>query len=221
MQTSKQTSKQRKKTVTKNNRNLETIPRGMTIVPDTVRTKLRFWKAFAVNLSAINYSGVRFRPSAAFEPDPLTSDQPRGFTEWSNFYSSYKVSGSQCKLEVINPSNVTPVQACLLPVNLDPGASPSSGAVTGSIEQPFARRKMVSLVGGPLTTINHSMTTEKLFGNPMTKYDENFTALVTGVPVNNWYWFVTFYSLAVIPGGIVAHIFIDIDVTFYDRKRLN
>lgn len=198
-----------------------TIPKGMIFMPDKITTNLRFWKAFAVNLSATNYAGVRFMPSAALAPDPLTSDDPKGFAQLAAIYSSYRVHSSTAKLEVVNPSNVTPVQVCLLPVNLDPGASPSASSVASSLEQPYAKRKMSSLIGGPLTTISSSMSTERIFGSSMVRTDDNFAALVNTIPVNNWYWYITFYSLAVIPGGIVAHFFIDMNLTFYDRRRLD
>jgi len=198
-----------------------TVPRGITIMPDQFKTKLRFWKAFAMNLSASTVGGVRFQPSAAFNPDPLTADVPKGFAQFAAFYGSYRVHSSTCKVEVVNPSSVTPVQVCLLPVNLDPGASPTAPVVVGSIEQPYAKRRMSSLVGGPLTTITSEMSTERIFGSSMVRTDDNFASLTNTIPVNNWFWFITFYSLAVIPGGIVAHAFIDMDITFYDRLRLN
>lgn len=193
----------------------------MTILPDKINCKLRFWKAIAINLSATTTAGVRFQPTAALSPDPLTTDLPKGFTEWANFYNSYRVHSSSCKVEVVNPSNVTPVQVTLLPLNLDPGASPAASVVVGSSEQPYAKRKMTSLVGGPLTMITNRMTTQKIFGSKMVATDDNFASITSSIPVNNWFWFITFYALAVIPGGIVCHCFIDIDIDFYDRRRLN
>lgn len=193
----------------------------MTILPDKINCRLRFWKSTAINLSATATAGIRFQPSACLNPDPLTTDVPKGFAEWAAFYNSYRVKRSTCKVEVVNPSGVTPVQVCLLPVNLDPGASPTASVVVGSLEQPYAKRKMTPLVGGPITMLDQSISTKKIFGSPMTDVDDNFASLTTTIPVNNWYWFITFYALATIPNGIVCHTFIDIDVDFYDRRRLN
>jgi hypothetical protein len=198
-----------------------TIPRGVKIMPDKILTHMSFWKAFAANLSAVTTAGFRISPSSAFSPDPLGASQFAGFTEMANFYFSYRVVASTCRVEVINPSNVTPVMVGLVPSNTDPGASPSSTTVISSIENPYAKSKTAALTGSPVTTLTNSITTQRIYGNRMVLIDDSFASLVSTNPINNWWWFVTLYSLAVIPSGISVNLFCSIDIEFYDRRRLD
>ena len=79
----------------------------------------------------------------------------------------------------------------------------------------------LTAVGGPLTRIENRMSTEKIFGSPMVKYDDNFAALVNAVPVNNWFWVVTFYVLSPTTKSIVCNFYCEVDVEFYDRFALS
>jgi len=67
------------------------------------------------------------------------------------------------------------------------------------------------------------MSTEKIFGSPMVRYDDNFAALVNAIPVNNWFWIVAIYAGAVQSAAepVFVNIGVDIDIDFYDRAFLN
>lgn len=56
----------------------------------------------------------------------------------------------------------------------------------------------------------------------MTDFDDSFASLVTGIPLNNWFWIVSAYSLATIPSSdpVLVNIYIDIEIEFYDRAFL-
>jgi len=144
-----------------------------------------------------------------------------GFTELSALYNSYRVTVSRIKVETINPSVLTPLEVVVCPTNLDPGASPS-GAYCGSLKlQPYAVSKQTGLAGSPKTTVDCTMSTEKIFGSSMVYYDDNFSSLVTTVPNNNWFWVVGFVTANLIPTNSVQFtVTIEVGVEFFDRVVL-
>lgn len=201
------------------------IPRSVNCsVPDRMRTTLRFWKVVPINLSVSNTGGVRFQPSGPFDVDPLVGGStPKGFAELASLYASYRVRSSFCKAEMVSPGLQTPVTLILLPMNADPGSSPTAATVTDAVEQPYAVSQTGSLRGGPMTQLTNTMTTEKIFGSPMVKYDDSFASLTSTTPVNNWFWFIAFYAPAVIPsseGAVICYVYMEIEVDFYDRRFL-
>lgn len=200
-----------------------TIPRSVGfVVPDRMRTSLRYWKAVTVSLGVTNTGGHRWQPSAAFDIDPLIGGTTMtGYAEMAAIYRSYRVKTSRIVAEFSNPSTITPVMCTVVPLNTDPGSSPPTAEVLTAREQPYAKSKTSTLAGGPLVRLVSSMSTRKIYGNPMTDYDDNFASLVTTVPNNNWFWFVSVYALALIPTNPISiNVLIEIDVEFYDRAFL-
>jgi hypothetical protein len=196
------------------------VPRNVaTVIPDRLVTTLRWWKSVPVNLSAVSTAALRFTPSSALDPDPLGSAKPLGFTELANLYNSYRVLKSMAEAETVNTGDV-PITTTLFPSNTDPGASPVPAYVTASRLQAFAVSNTGALKGGPISRLTNSMTTQKMFGNKMIRYDDNFAALVNTVPVNNWYWVVTFYAPAVAPSAAILSFYCEMEVEFYDRANL-
>ncbi len=195
------------------------VPRSVgAYMPDRLRTTLRFWKSVAISLTSPTTNLIRFIPSSVYDPDPVGGvTKPAGFAELAAIYGSYRVKSSYARVELINEGDVT-TRVCLLPTNLDPGASPSANYVISSNEQPYAVSKTLSAVGGPVGIIENSMTTEKIFGSPMVKYDDNFAALTNTFPVNNWFWAVSFYALSAATKAVVCNFYMEMDVDFYDRN---
>ena len=197
-----------------------TVPRSIcTIIPDRFVTTLRWWKSVPINLSATSTAAVRFSPSSAFDPDPLGTTRPVGFDQLSNLYNSYRVLRSTAFAEGVNAGTV-PITMTLLPANTDPGTTPVPAYITASRLQSYAQSKTGALVGGPICKLSSSMSTQKMFGNKMIEFDDNFAALVNAIPVNNWYWVVTFYAPAVAPVGFILSFYMDMEVEFYDRANL-
>ncbi len=199
------------------------IPRRCLIMPDKLVTTLRWWQAPPVNLLSQTWAGLRYNANGAFDPDPTAgSTTPSGFNQLAAMYNSYRGLRSRIKVDVINPDPAVPVTVVVAPVNLDPGVAPSSNYIISLVQNAYAKHKMLAPVGAPAIRITNSMTTQRIFGNRMVLYDDNFTALVTSNPVNVWYWVVGFYSPAVHSvSGVVANVEFEMDVEFYDRKVLN
>lgn len=200
-----------------------TIPRGGCIVPDRLRTRLKYWINPVISL-AVNTTGVQnFTPTAAQDiGGSLSGTMPPGFAELAALYRTYRVLGSKIKVEAINTSNNSAIRVGVLPVNHDPGLSPTPGWVTAAVEQKYSVSKMIAGTGSPVVKITNRMTTERIYGTSAVLTDDNFSSLVTGTPINNWFWIVYYYSFATIPVAtpLILNIWIEIDIDFYDRAVL-
>lgn len=201
-----------------------TIPKSVNCwMPDRLRTTLRWWNSPVLNLSTVTYGNLRYQPSAAFDIDPAVGGTAIvGYNELANIYGSYRVSASRCKIEFCSSALSTPIRVILCPTNLDPGSSPTGPQVVQLVDQPYAVSKLASVRGGPTTRLEQGMSTQKIFGSPMTQYDDNFASLTSTVPNNNWYWVVAWFASATVPlteGIINLNVMIDIEVEFYDRRR--
>jgi len=204
---------------------LLTLPQGVGlsgILPDRFITRLRYWKQGSDSLAVTAFATHRYRPSSAFDVDPTVGGTSMaGFTELATLYGSYRVTFSRAKLEVINPSVLTPFEAMLAPVNVDPGASPSGAYSFALREQPYCVSKSVPLAGGPMAVLTNSMSTEKIYGTEMIYTDDNFSSLVTTSPVNNWFWVLSFNTANLIPtNSIQWTLTVDVTVEFFDRLFL-
>lgn len=197
------------------------VPRSVgLIMPDRYYCALRYWQSGTTNLSVSNYGSFRFRPSAAYDVDPTAgSTSMAGFSELAALYGSYRVTSSKCVFEVVNP-NTSPILAMLVPLNVDPGTSPSVGIVNSYKEQPYSRSRLVPCTGVEPITLRCDISTEKIYGSKMVYMDDNFSSPVGGIPANNWYWAVGLTSPGVITNPISWIITIDVGVEFYSRTRL-
>lgn len=191
------------------------------ILPDMYVSKLRYWKQVKWDFTATNTIVARFRPSSAYDVDPLVgSTAMAGFAELATLYGSYRVISSKIAVQVVNPSAANPVNCSVTPVNIDPGAAPSSAYVLSLRENPYGKFGVVGLSGSPPLKINNQMSTQKIFGGRMTRYDDNFSALVTASPANNWWWIIGGYSFVLDPSLCWITVTIDVNVEFYDRLPL-
>lgn len=195
------------------------IPRRVGLgAPDRLYTSLRFWKSLTFNLSVNGQAGARLIPTNAFDVDPtLGSTSMPFFSELAAIYGRYRVTTSKAKFEIVNSSNITPVEAILIPLNTDPGPTPTAPNVISWRANPYGKSKMTGLTGSPTTVITNSISTEKIFGSKMVYYDDAFQSVVTTGPTNNFYWEFAVFSFAAIPTLIYANIACDVGIEFFDR----
>lgn len=197
------------------------LPRNMLIMPDRIRTHLRLFISKVFNLSVSTQGAFRFRPTGAQQIDPLGALSFPGWTDLSGIYSSYRVHSSTFRIETCNPSNSQLVHICIVPLNADPGATPSLVFVEAAASQPFAKWTSAALLGGPCAILSSAMSTEKMYGNRgVTLSDDNFGALVSAIPVNNWYWMVCAFTQGVIAANFTVNCYICVEIEFYDRFQL-
>lgn len=193
--------------------------KGLSLVfPPRMSLKLKFWTIQPLSLAAAIAANYRWRPTAAFDVDPaLGGTAMPGFAEAAAFYSTYRVISSKIKCTVSNPSATLPVTVMVIPLNADPSNSMSSANVIACSGNPYARMKVMGLLGSPPSVVVNEMTTQKIYGDPAIYYDHNFSSLVTSVPTNNWFWNVAIYSSAFIATALVVNVEVEVDCEFYDR----
>jgi hypothetical protein len=193
--------------------------KGMALVfPPRMSIKLKFWTNQTLSLAASLGANYRWRPSAAFDVDPaLGGTAMPGFAEAATFYATYRVISSRIKVTASNPSSTLPITLIVLPLNADPTNAMSVPNIIACSGNPYAKMKIIGLLGANPAVVNNSMTTQKIYGDPAVFYDHNFTSLVTTVPANNWFWNVAIYSSAVIATPVVINTEVEVDCEFYDR----
>lgn len=165
--------------------------RGLGVqFPDKVRVRLRFTEFIGSTITVgSSFITQRFRPTNVFDVDPvLGSTAVPGFQEMANIYGSYRTVASSCSLQASQNGTQSAMSIVVVPLNQDPGASPSSVVAASWYGAFGSKSALCSQIGGPPITIKNSMTTEKIFGTKAVYFDDNFSAPVTGGPTNNWYW---------------------------------
>jgi hypothetical protein len=167
------------------------------------------------------YATRRWRPSAAFDIDPLIgSDAIPGFAELAALYGNYRVTVSRAHMMITNPSTSLGVQLIVVPLSEDPGASPDGNTLNSWPDNPFAKSKLCGLLGSPPCSITCEMTTEKLFGTNEVYTDDVYAASVATVPSRNWYWAVG-VATGTAPTANISCTLVykfDIGIKFYKRK---
>jgi hypothetical protein len=198
------------------------LPRQVGLaLPDRYICKLRYWKSVQLSLNTINTPSVRFSPSNAYDIDPLlASTAMSGYVELAAIYGSYRVTGSDIVVECINASTAHPVRLMVGATNVDPGGTPSAPYILSLAEQPYAKSTIVGLAGGPPARVKNHLTTERIYGNPMVLYDDNFSAPTTGSPSNNWWWVIGLYSQSLFAQTATLNVTIEVEVQFYNRNFL-
>jgi hypothetical protein len=190
------------------------------VFPPRMLMKLKYWTQIGLVLTVNTFANYRFRPTAAFDVDPaLGGTAMAGFAEASAFYQTYRVSKSAIKVTLLNPSTTLPVTLIVLPMNADPTNSFGVANIIASMGNPYAVSKTSGSSAFP-ARVSAEMTTKKIFGDAEVLFDHNFTALVTTVPNNNWFWNVCVLSPAVIATAVYAIVEIEVDCEFYDRNFL-
>jgi hypothetical protein len=198
------------------------LPRQVGLaLPDRYICKLRYWKSIQISLNVSNTQAIRFSPSNAYDVDPLlASTAMSGYVELAAIYGAYRVTGSDIMVEATNSSPTHPVRLIVGATNVDPGGTPSAAYVLSLAEQPYAKSTIVSLAGGPASKIKNQLSTERIYGNPMVKYDDNFSAPTTASPSNNWWWVIGIYAQSLFTQVFTVNVTMEVDIEFYNRNFL-
>lgn len=200
------------------------LPRSVSnIMPDRYYTRLRYYGSQNLTIAA-GAAGVarRWQPSGAYDIDPLLgSTATPGFAEFAAFYDQYRVTVSRIRVEISNTST-TPCQATVVPLNADPGASPTLNTIQSWPNQSYAKVVQVPGIGAPPVRMDCEMSTEKIFGSKQVYFDDNFMSLTNTVPTNNWFWAVGLATNAFVGSATTydVAIYIDIGCEFFARKQL-
>jgi hypothetical protein len=197
-----------------------------TIVPDAIRVRLIWYDSNTVfNNAGAGYVSKRFQPSSAYDLDPLIGGTAvPGFNEWAAFYKKYRVLSSKTIVTAANYDANTVVQLVMVPLHVDPGATPVLNTITSWLSQPFSRKAILSKSGGmDRATVALSLSHRDFVGSDTLLYDDSYSSNVTTNPVNNIFLAVGFYvigGVATFTTGVATNITISIMCEFYERQEI-
>lgn len=171
-----------------------------------------------------NYAYIRYQPSAAYDVNPsLGTTAMSGFAELAALYNKYRVHASKISVLLSNQEDFG-VTAMVLPLNVDPGSSPSITTIQSYQMQPFCTRRVLSSKGGQdKASFKKYMSSKKIIGSNSFKYEENYASAVNTIPADNWYWIIALTTMGgtyFTTKGVVYDVLITCYVEFYDRKSL-
>jgi hypothetical protein len=204
-----------------NARNTEHIPQSFLIASPSTITTLRYESVLAnpINNAGSSFASVRFRPSSAFDVDPVLGGTVMpGFSTYATLYARYRMVKFKCVVTFVNLESF-PVDVIVFPSNFDLGANYTQ--VQSQFSNSFARFKMLSPTGGMDRCVIHSpwLTAAKLNGDDGTMFDDSYASVVTTSPTNN-----TFINIAVWSGnsntlnkGVATEITITTQYKFYEQ----
>ncbi len=175
--------------------------------------------AYSTNLTLpANLIPAQFgiRGNGPYDPWSATGGtQPVNYDDWSAIYAQYKVLS--CRIMVRFNSPGTLIQAAIVPT-LD--SVVSFNTFDEAVAQPFVTVCEYGAQQG--TWFGNTMDTAKLFGQSRTQFtgdNEEFAAVVTGVPNSQWYWTVTARDPSSAGISLVpVEIMVEYKTLFYDRQ---
>lgn len=201
-------------------RRVTTTVRGVTGVPDSVRTKLVYHDQ--VTISGVSAGLHVFRGNSIYDPDfTSTGHQPLYTDYYDETYSKYKVLGSTITVELVNWTSADSPYLIVLP--LTEAISSLSGVSFYELsELPRARMTNYQAPSGRVPIkIKYNMKTSVILGlmDGAIK-DEDYSATFTNNPGSIWYWNLALYCAAA--NNMVQYMKISIvyDVLIYERKEI-
>lgn len=194
------------------------------IVGDRTFAKLTFTDTAhsTMNAAGASATNVRYRPTAAFDVDPIVgSTSTPGFAEWAAFYRYYRVHAFAYKVQFTNADTESMTVYCL-PMNTDPLPNAAFSTASQFVCQPYAKVKQVSGAGGmDRAFISGYVNCKKLVGSKTFNYDDNYSSIVNTIPTNNIYLAVGALSQRVaMTNGMNFWFRVTMYVEFYERVPL-
>lgn len=196
-------------------------PRGNSMFgfPDRMITTLSFWEQNSPTWTAETYKIYSYRGTSCFDPRTAAGGlQPEGFDLFALVYSSYRVLGCKCTISVSgSTTGNVPVTMILCPVNADPTGLTGSQFLALA-NNPYGKKKLFN-VGGPAVSLSTYMTAARMFGSEMVNTDDNFAALVSTNPVNNFFFGLGLYAGTTLTATLpyFLNVTLEYKVQFYDR----
>lgn len=145
-----------------------------------------------------------------------------GWTAMTNMYRFYRVHATSATVMGVNVESF-PVTLCLIPININ--YSNTLAHMQQLVSNAFANTKIVSSKGGfDQVRLKSYMSTTKLVGTKAARVDDNYAALISALPVNQWFYYLwatpTDYLLNSfsVNGGVQITVRLTFYVEFYERN---
>lgn len=193
------------------------------VAPNSVLVRLTWIDTNTqINNSGSNFVSKRYRVNGTYDLDPLVGGTAvAGFNEWAAIYHRYRVVSARIDSFLANlDSNF--VQAVMLPLNVDPGSTPTIGQIQSWPMQPFSKTTQLSARGGmDRSKLSMTVSIPKFSGVKGAIYDDSFTSIINTVPTNLVFVALGFLSLGGnFTSGIAATTTVSMDVEFFERNEL-
>lgn len=193
-----------------------------TIVPDRVITKIKYVDRFLITITSGAVQEYVFRGNGAYDPYHGTGGSAcEGFTQWAQFFNSYRVYSSKINVRLFNTGTTPATQTFVY--SLAP-ATTSSGFLDmqDAMAAPYSKWQLVALPS-QLGNLTNYISTEKILGlnKKAVEIDITYSSLTNNYPTNEWFWLVNI-EVADLDATTSAIMWVEIDyyLEFYDRTEL-
>lgn len=165
------------------------VPRRYRILTPSLVTELVFMSTLhsPLNNAGLSYASARFRPSSAFDVDPIIGGTSMpGFNELAGIYGRYRMLKFKLDLIAINNEEF-PVNVVAFVTNFDPGANYAQ--VQSQYGNSFARSKFLSPKGGMDRASIHTpwWSAAEITGSDTALVDDSYSSTIATSPTNNTY----------------------------------
>lgn len=162
---------------------------GTLVCPDSVRVVLPFTQTLTPGTTSGGLYVYQYRGNSGFDPDYTgTGLQPNGFDQWSQFYNTYVVLGSELIVEFVASG------AYASELVVVPAFNAASPANTKEAAGWRFAKTFLNVPTGNATyrKVTSKMSTAQICGVPEQEvmFDTDFSATVSANPGNNntWFW---------------------------------
>lgn len=197
-----------------------TISRTPFLMPERLSVKLQWTAAYTITNAGFKDAAYVLRPSSIYDVDPaIGGAKAYGLTEYSEFYSKYRVFSSAITVYATN-LELEGTTVFITPSTTNPGNNMTD--IGPYISNPLTKFRIISgYQGNASSTVSHYMTTQRMAG-VQTTAEDGYSALVSTNPVENWYWVIGLAKAGIInfTNGVSMIIKVECTVHFYDRKVL-
>lgn len=200
------------------------LPRRYRIMPPSLITKLVYMSTLhsPLNNAGATFASVRFRPSSAFDVDPvLGGTSMPGFNELAGIYGRYRMI--KFKLDLIASNNEDfPLNVNAFVSNFDLGANYSQ--VQSQFGNSFERHKYLSPKGGMdrATIRTPYWSAADIIGSDAPLISDSFSATISASPQNNTYINIGIWTgnSTALVNGLSMQAVITAEYRFYEAFHL-
>lgn len=210
-----------------------TVPRGMTVVPNVMRTRFRYCVTYRTDAvgTALGTNSVlyQFAGNGMFNPDlnVILENYPMGLPEMSRLYGRYNVSASTIKVQIGTTQNIslTSVRMIIWPHQYTQSVPSGAQTVDDFVGQPNAG-KIVEI--GPVSGNSHGVSLQSRRTSYMLSRPEvqifcapDTSAIITNAnPTTLWYWNVIITRNDIIVGrpAVDANFEITYEANLFEQE---
>lgn len=202
----------------KNRLNVVTI-RGPYVIPDQYRCKMAVTKSFEIDPGVYQKSQV-FATNDLLDPFITEAqNQPMGFDQMTNIYTSYRVNASKISIVFSNTSLIP------MTIAIYPSGDSVDRTLAAVIGLPYVKTRSIGLSSaqGAVTLTNY-IKNEVILGDGLYQTSKSFVGSITSSPETILLWKLRAEALGGSGGGIIKYqtrITIEYWVTWFARVQLN